>query len=198
MKRYRVILSAALLVLGLAGTTTPGAAADETVDWLDQNHFTGSVVADTNYMTVREGDGWTSFEYKNDLTNTERRIHTGKREGESCLFSGSRTISGDSDTVSVEREVATNTSECLMVTEVGETTTEHDHSQEPSSGVEETEVAAPLALIESAGMAPQATRSGWHRTRYLDPPGITVTRTTNNVTWNYSGGFVTSTRSSVL
>lgn len=192
--KHRGITVAGLLLAATLFATAPSAAAEDgpgAGGW-DTDVAVGAIMAETDYVTIREGDGWTSFEYRDALSNAERRLHEGKRDGDVCVFSGSRTVSGESGTVSVEREIATNISSCLMVTEVGEIDALAVDSLEQEGGLEAQEVAVPITSDDVGQVAALASRSVWHRTRYVDPPGITVTRATTNVTWNYSGGCVTS------
>lgn len=101
-------------------------------------------------------------------------------------------MSGSEDAISEEREVGYHRGDCLLVTEVGEREVGEVDAAERSDGLTAEDEAEPVVIGDAEGFAPRATRSAWHRTRYLDPPGLTVTRTTANVTWSYSSGCVTS------
>ena len=186
---YPILVAAA--VVALSGTTANAATPSLTGSgWDEDSVFSGDVLADTDVMTVREGNGWVSFEYKDELAESEHRVHEGKPERGGCAFSGSRTITPGTGVISVEREIATNVSDCIMVTEVG-LASETDLAYGESEGFEEhAETPAP-SLETNTTRAVTANASAWHRTRYIDPPGLTVTRTTTNVSWTYSGGCVT-------
>lgn len=188
MKRLSIAVAAGLFIGGLAGSSATAASITD-----DSHVLGGSIVDETSHVTIRESNGWTTFEYKADLPGAERKVYHGQRDGEGCVFSGSRTMSGADATVSEEREVGHYLEDCVLVTEVGDREVGDVDATEPSDGLTARDVADPVVMdASSEGFAPRATRSAWHRTRYLDPPGATVTRTTSNVTWNYSGGCVTS------
>ena len=171
MRRLSVCSVALIAVVASSGTAGPATAKPKDDDGrTDSEIYRGKIVADTATVTVRRSDGWISFEYKDKLANPKKAVYEGKRDHGSCLFSGSRIIESDSDAVSVEREIATNSAECRMVTEVGEMPEANLDLGESRDGIREREDAP--AGDNEGGVAQRASRHAWHRTRHQDPPQI--------------------------
>lgn len=139
MRAWGALLGAVALVGGLA--TSSATASIVTEDALD-----AKVVADTDRVTIREFEGWVTYEYKDDLPRSEQRVHQGKRDGEGCVFSGSRTMSGSEDAISEEREVGYHRGDCLLVTEVGEREVGEVDAAERSDGLTAEDEAKPVVI----------------------------------------------------
>lgn len=88
-----------------------------------------------------------------------------------------------------EREVANNTRNCVMVTEVGEQVNTADDAAGYEFLVEEAMMTTATEEVQPTRAA--ASASAWHKTYYEDPPGIDVNSATTNVSWSWNGSCVT-------
>lgn len=121
MFKKLVLGSVALLaIVSLTGFTPggPSSASVEPANW-DDVLSAGEVVSSTEYMIVRQGNDWTTFEYKDRLQDPVQIWHQGERVGNTCVFIGVNEGSGQSGVVSVQREIASNLIDCQMLIESG-------------------------------------------------------------------------------
>lgn len=188
MRLPGLALTASLAVLVLAGFSSPEPGSAKVGD----EYAVSGAAGEEQAFSVRDDDGWTIFDYTDDLSDGETHTYSGRSVGDACVYSGERTVAGEVDRVSVERELAHHTGDCLMVTERGFASGSDDGREVPG-GQEASEEAQPVVRAPRSGsVGVLASSAAWHRTRHLDPPGLTVTRTKTNVDWNYNGGCVTS------
>lgn len=157
----------------------------------------GAVVASSPHVTIRKDGDWTRYAHSSDLEDVDWRTYQGERtERGGCRYSGEETATPTGDVIE-EREVANNSRDCTLVTEIGTSSQDSeradDHGQEgyeeSSEEAQPTRDAGPVA--EGDGFGALATYSAWHRTRYRDPVFLTVNRATTNVTWTSNGSCVT-------
>lgn len=186
MKRqsFLVVVAAALAVLGI----TPAAGAD------GDSSVRGEVLAETSNVTISRVGAWVYYRYSAALGGSQQRTYVGRGDGNGgCTFSGQQTVSpSDGPGVTEEREVASSTEDCIMVTEIGRQPTQRENPIGLRTELE-TAVVGRDALAD-APAAQATTRSARHKTYYEDPPGIDVNSAETHVTWTYSGGCVTSSR----
>jgi hypothetical protein len=195
-RMFPVLLVAPVLMLstGAAGAVAAadGAASGEP-----------KVLLQTDRVTVVADGNWVRRNYRDALTGSSQRTHTGVRitaeNGVSgCRFSGRETITDNElppGRVRISREVAFNNKDCVLLTEEG-TVLRSDLQDEPADSAGPTvEEEAGMSGTSSFGLsaaAAAATKSRYHETRYEDPPNFDVTRVRAKLTWTYTGTCVTN------
>jgi len=155
----------------------------------------GKVLASTDHVTAtRTADGWVHYEFASQFNGAVRTEHKGQKLDGECLFSGGRTVKNDG-LISIEREIANNIQDCILVTETFSLTPEEFEDYEAGrhrGGDTREEEAVDGGRAGRVAAAARASKSAWHKTRYNDFVSLTLAESKTNVNWVYSGGCVTS------
>jgi hypothetical protein len=188
------VAAAATLVIAMLGSSSATSVA------APERSAPRVLVSTDNVQITKSGD-WIYFDYADKLGSAAQKTYVGKQDAEGCSFAGSETaeLPADFEGVIEEREIARNSTDCIMITEEG-------LNQDPDlraqllaeSGQAETETAIeeadPVAIDGSARAAVEAasaTRGAIHITFYEDPPGLTVNEAQARLQWRYNGSCVT-------
>lgn len=180
MRRRSPVLVMVMAVIAVLSATPAGG---------DDRQSDEEILAETSHVTIRKAGAWVYYEYTDALNGTQQRTYNGRRaDGGGCSYSGRETVSPSAGTgITEEREVASNSETCVMVTQVGRRTAPEGYALGTQTEVERAVPA--VAARAGAGVVPEAvTRSARHKTYYEDPPGIDVNSAETHVTWTYSGG----------
>lgn len=186
--RSCIVATTILVIMGTANNPAGGDSGGGA-----QN---SEVLARTSNVTISRVGPWINYQYTSSLLGVQRRTYEGRRDGAGgCIYSGEETVLPGAGTgITEEREIASSTEDCIMVTETGR----RPSTPEQSAAGMRTEVArvsTATSPSQPEDVTPAATtRSARHKTYYEDPPGLDVNSAETNVTWTYSGGCVTSSR----
>ena len=180
----RLLVVSAFVTLSLV--TLPAAASDTEV-----------VLYQDNEVTVVEDGNWVEWRFEDSLSGAKEHIYRGKRErGGACSFSMSTTVSpAPAGSYNAEREIASNLTDCLMVTETGLVVTETGlatAADAPSDTTLTKEFIPAVGGGGGGGIGIAATKRVWYKIVLNDPPNLELVSDMAEVSFAYNGTCVTN------
>lgn len=194
-----VALTGALLL-----ATAPAPAAsnhDSEVEEMPEED--GIVYEDAEVTIVRDGP-WIHRDYTLRLEGARTNRHEGEKKPDgTCTYSAERTFTeGDLEegVALIEREIAHNPDDCVMISEEGTPEEESGEEQEGDGSSGDSGHVEPPGEVETDrkdygeddDVSIAASRSLWYEGRFRDPAQITVNSARAGLDWVYDGSCVTS------